>query len=236
MRNRNLGYNYDRSLSTSYSRLAREIYHWKHHAFDNWYSQTLGHCFGIYKTYCLYLLRNRDWTWDNILLSLWAHLTYWILFPVESHCQVGSYCITSIRTGRIFHWFSRDNATQYNVCVCVCVRACVRACVRVCVCVLVFQCGCVSLSVCLSVCLSASVSQYASRSVYGSVSASLCSNYYIFGSLHEHAYTFWVWFYQSLGSRELLTETTLFSGKTLSLLLSSSVQYIQCNEHLSNCE
>ena len=29
------------------------------------------------------------------------------------HCQVGFYCITSVRTGRIFHWFSR-HATQYN--------------------------------------------------------------------------------------------------------------------------
>ena len=28
---------------------------------------------------------------------------YWILFPVECHCQVGFYCITSVRTaGRIF--------------------------------------------------------------------------------------------------------------------------------------
>ena len=68
---------------------------------------------------------------------------------MECHCQVGFYCITSVRTGKIFHWFSR-HATQCSlslylsvslspsVCVCVCVRACVcacvRACVRVCVC------------------------------------------------------------------------------------------------------
>ena len=80
--------------------------------------------------------------------------------------------------------------------------------------------------------LSVSTSQYASQSVNGSVSACLCSNYYIFGSLHELAYTFWFWFYQS-HVRELLTESTLFSAKPLSLLLRCSVQYIQCKEHLN---
>jgi len=65
--------------------------------------------------------------------------------------------------------------------------------VCVCVCVPGFQCGCVSVSA-LSVCLSLFHSMPVDRcmavcrlpvTVYAAV----------IGSLHEHAYTFWFWFY-----------------------------------------
>ena len=148
MLNRNLGY--DRSLSTSYSRPAREVCNWKHHAFGKWYSKTFSHHSVIYYTYCLYLLRNWDWTCD-ILLSLWAHLTL-DTFPVECHCQVGFYCLT----GRIFHWFSR-HATQYSLCVCVCVCVCVCEWVWMCVCACAHMHACVCVCMCVCVCVCACV-------------------------------------------------------------------------------
>ena len=178
MLNRNLGY--DRSLSTSYSRPAREVCNWKHHAFGKWYSKTFSHHSVIYYTYCLYLLRNWDWTCD-ILLSLWAHLTL-DTFPVECHCQVGFYYITSVRTGRIFHWFSR-HATQYSVCVCVCVCVCVRACAHVFVhaCVCVCVCPWVSVWLCVcrcSVCLSLFHSMPVDQCMAVCMPVSLCSIYW----------------------------------------------------------
>ena len=80
---------------------------------------------------------------------------------------------------------------------CVCARA--HLYVSLCFSVAVV-CKC-SLRLCFTMCQSISVWQC--------VPACLCSYYCILGILHEHAYIFWFWF------KELLTESILFSTKTL---------------------
>ena len=162
-------------------------------------------------------------TWSFIILTIYIylktetdlvtyyhceHTKHWIPFSVECHCQVGFHCIK--QASEQVGYFIDLDAKQYSVCVCV-------GGVSLCQ----FQCGWESVSA-LSVCLYFTICQSIGK--WQCVSACLCSNYYIFGSLHELAYTFWFWFYQS-HVRELLTESTLFSAKPLSLQLRCSVQY-----------